>query len=75
MKYLCLKMAHYILTNNDSDVTCADLGSTIYCQVVWIARGDVVFCRLCCNLHDMVGDTNSQRREVSSVYTAIQAVH
>ena len=36
---------------------------------------DIIFWRLCWNIHDMDWDTNSQQREVSSVYMAIQAVH
>ena len=40
-----------------------------------VSQGDVVFCCLCSNLHDMAGDANSQRCEVSSVYSTIQAVY
>ena len=37
LKDLCLKLAHFVLTNNY--VTCADLGCTIYRQVVGTAMG------------------------------------
>ena len=55
LKDLCLKLAHFILTNNYK-VWGAPLPSSGRDSH---APGDVVFCRLCRNLQDMVGDFES----------------
>ena len=41
LKDLCLKLGHFVLTNHY--VTCADLGCTIYRQVVETAMGTSFF--------------------------------
>ena len=46
-------------------------GCTLEHHIVGTAMGSIgnaSFCCLCRNLHGMVGDTNSQRFEVSSVF-------
>jgi hypothetical protein len=56
LKDLCLKLAHFVLTNNY--IECGEAGRLIIQPDNRDSNGDIVFCCLHSNLYGMVGDSN-----------------